>query len=406
MKTYRLAVLAAAVIWLLTIIAVDLSTCRYRLGEAGDAVQQEEQYDRSDNQENRYQIFFADTEGVVQGRIVSPKPEGEWRGCRKTGAILAVMLVGFAVLAAGISRVWNRMSRELKERMEYVRECSVRYASFVPEKVFEILEREDITQVELGDQREIDAAILQVGSRQFSMMAKSLTGDRLYGMINRLLQEMIPVVLSRGGVIEHMSGDHLTAYYPQECEQALMTAISICEKGNWMSEQAEPVPLYRMVLHYGAIRVGIIGQAERMAAATISEAMTFSSFLQETGEKYGLRILVTESAARQIPDFPVRFRVRQVGYIHLRFTKSLEAVYDVYDGEEAEMARAKEKTRELFTQALGNYLAQNFYEARLKFAQVLRQNPGDMVARAYIYRCDACYRSGDDQGMVLWLEEY
>lgn len=307
---------------------------------------------------------------------------------------------------AGISRAFNDMSCQLKEQVDFIRLCSERYAAFVPKKVFEILEREDITQVELGDQKEIPAAILTVSSSQFHTMAKQMDGEALYGMINRVLQEMIPVVAAGDGVVEHMAGDELTAYYPGGSRPSLISAISICEKMNWLAARGEDIPLYRAVIHAGRIRVGIVGQQERMAAATISEVMTLSDFLRETAEKYGVRILITGAAAKDIPDLAERFHTRMIGYVHIRISGTLEAVYDVYDGDCDRERRGKDGTKELFGRALEDYLALRFYEARLKFAKVLRENPRDLAARAYVYRCDAYYQSDGGREPEVWLEQY
>lgn len=307
---------------------------------------------------------------------------------------------------AGISQAFNHMSCQLKEQVDFIQLCSERYAAFVPKKVFEILGREDITQVELGDQKEIAAASLIVSSNEFQAIAKRMNGEELYGMINRVMQEMIPVVTASAGVVEHMAGDELSAYYPGGSRQALISAISICEKMNWLAERGEKIPVYRAVIHAGMIRVGIVGQQERMAAATISEVMTLSAFLREAAATYGVRILLTGSAAKQVLDLDERFRVRMIGYIYIRVSESLEAVYDVYDGDSTEIRRAKDETRELFGQALEDYFSRRYYDARLRFAKILRKNPQDLAARAYVYRCDAYNQSEGDRELDIWLEQF
>lgn len=307
---------------------------------------------------------------------------------------------------AEIAEAFNHMSLRLKEQVEYIQACSDGYASFVPQKVFEILGRDDITQIELGDQKEISAAVLSVSSVEFRGMAKSMNGEMLYRMINRMLQVMIPIVAKDAGVIDHMGEDGFTAYYPGGSREALSGAISIREKLYWMRQQGEAAPVYRCVVHYGRVRVGIVGQMERMEASTISEVMTFSGFLKELGEKYGAGILVTQSAAAEIPDFKERFHARMLGCIHIRMTDSLEMIYDVYDGDEAVERRLKGETAELFAGAVKAYLAEKYYEARLEFAKILRINPRDLASREYVYRCDRYYQSKDDGKLRAYLEEY
>ncbi|GEM_PF-834648 len=305
-----------------------------------------------------------------------------------------------------IAHSFNHMSAQLKHHMDFIEECSKRYASFVPRRVFDILNRADITQAELGDQSEITAAVLDVESSQFRHMARKMDGDSLYAMVNHTLETMIRIISEGDGIIDHMAGNGLLAYYPEDGKASLIAAVSICETMNRQMEAGEKIPLYRMVIHYGSVRVGIIGEETRMAAGTISEAMTLVSFLKDMGDCYRIRILVTESLKQQVPDFTDRFHSRLIGYVHLTTTDSLEAVYDVYDGDKDHERRAKEDSLELFDQALQDYLAGRYYDARLRFARVLRRNPEDMVAREYIYRCDGYYQADGDKDLNVWLERY
>lgn len=306
----------------------------------------------------------------------------------------------------GIARAFNQMTAQLKERMDFIRQSMERYSAFVPKQAFEILDKRDITETQLGDQKEIEAAILNLTSHQFHTVARQRKGTRLFGMVNIMLQEVIPVIAARHGVIEQMAGDRVSSFYPGGSRDALICAISICENGNWMEAQGGRLPPYWAVIHYGTIRVGIVGEEERMAVITISEISTLASFLEGMGEKYGIRILITESAVKQIPDFSDRFHSRMLGYIHLRRDQDLEAVYDVYDGDTTSVRQLKEETKTLFEQALSDYFRQEYYDARLKFAQVLRKNPQDLTARTYVYRCDTYCQSGETKGMDVWLEEY
>ena len=143
-----------------------------------------------------------------------------------------------------------------------------------------------------------------------------------------------------------------------------------------------------------------------MAAATISEIMTMAGFYSGMAEKYGCRVLVTGSLARQIPGFESSYHVRRLGYVLLKTSGTLEPVYDVYDGDERSEFEKKEKTAQLFDGAVEDYLAERYYEARLKFARVLRLSPKDEAARVYVFRCDAYYRSEGKEEMTAWLEQY
>lgn len=306
---------------------------------------------------------------------------------------------------ASIGQAFNEMSGQLKAHVDYIEACSERYAAFVPQKVLEILLREDITQVRLGDQREIPAAVLDISSSGFYRLARKMDGDALYHLINRMLQTMIPIISEEEGIIEHMSGDGLLAFYVNNSRRALTASVSVCERLNRMAE-TEPVPVYRAVIHSGKVRVGIIGEQKRMAAAAISEVMTLTAFLKEMADKYDIRILVTQSFGEEIADFDRRFHIRMLGYVYVQASQSLITVYDVFDGDPAAVRRLKEETGAFFAQALAAYLEQRYYDARLAFARVLRMNPKDLAAREYIYRCERFCQAEEPELPEIWLEQY
>lgn len=307
---------------------------------------------------------------------------------------------------ASIGQAFNHMSAKLKEQIDYIQACSAGYAAFVPQRVFEILDREDITKISLGDQKEIQAAVLSVGSRQFEEQARALGGDQLYGMINQVLREMIPMVAKENGVVDHMREDGIDAYYPNDCLGALRSAVSIAECLRVMRAEGSRIPVYHVCVSFGLVRVGIVGGKERMEASTISELMALSDFLKTMAGQVGAKILVLESAARQIPDFGKQYHVREIGTLYRKREGVPERVYDVYDGDEAGAFKAKEKTRDLFKKAMEAYRSRDFYDARLAFAGVLKENGKDLAARIYVYRCDQYYQTGDEKAVPPYLETY
>ena len=278
------------------------------------------------------------------------------------------------------------------------------YSKFVPEKVFEILERQDITEVRVGDQKELETGVMMVSSRRFKELARIMDGEELYGMINQMYQGMIPVILKYGGMIDQMVESGVRACFVSGSAEALRAAVSICELVNRWRREGEILPVFRIAIVYGPAKIGIIGQEERASALVISEIMTVSEFLVDMGEKYGARILVTAAAAGQIPEFQTSFHVRLLGNVYMKLTDTVEAVYDVYDGDEQEKRRLKSDTAQLFDQAVKSFMDGEFYEAREKFAKVLRKNRFDKAAREYIFRCDEYYQNKETAGPELYLE--
>lgn len=294
----------------------------------------------------------------------------------------------------------------LRQQMALLQNRMAGYVKFVPNQVFEILKRQDITEVLVGDQRELETGVLMIDSRRFKELAKIMEGEELYGMINRMYQGMIPVVLRYDGFVEQMVESGLRACFVSGSEGALKAAVSVCELINRWRSEGEIFPVFRMAVAYGMVKIGIIGQEERASASVISEIMTALEFLVDMGDKYGARILVTGIAASQIPDFEESFHTRLLGYVYIKLNNTVEAVYDVYDGDEQEERRLKKDTRELFQEAVTDFMKKSFYDAREKFAKVLRQNRFDKAAKEYIYRCDSYYQAGETADRDLYLEHF
>ena len=64
-------------------------------------------------------------------------------------------------------------------------------------------------------------------------------------------------------------------------------------------------------------------------------------------------------------------------------------LYDIYDDRSAEQIRLMKQTRHAFDKAMELYEKGFYYEAKNLYACVLRENPGDMAAKYYIFRCEA-----------------
>lgn len=307
---------------------------------------------------------------------------------------------------AGITVAFNEMSLKIQAQMEFIRACLEGYEKFVPGRLFAILNRKDVTEVELGDQKEIVAAVLAAGAGEFEAFQRNARGEELYAAINRMMRAMIPPVSQRDGVVDKMADAGITAFYTSGCEAALRSAIAICENGN-RAENGEPfLPKIQIGVTYATVRLGIVGQGNRAAAATISEFIPFTEYLRKLALKYGASILIDKTAADQIRDFETAYHSRMIGYVLITRSGRVEPVYDVYDGDFDGQRRKKEDTKPLFAAAMESYAAGRYYEARERFAGVLKGNRDDRAAREYIYRCDAYYQMADTSGIEIYLEKY
>lgn len=309
-----------------------------------------------------------------------------------------------------ISRVFNRMNHSIGSHMGEIRQMNEAYSKFVPSRIFTLLKRKSITDIRLGDHVRTDISILSYEMSNIEELLKKMSTAGRFLFLNNALQEAIPPVLEREGIIEHFSEGGFTAIYTNGCEQNLVSAIAICEKIREADEDGrfsiEGHAKIGIGITYGQVILGIVGHKERMSAVCAAKYTSLAEHLRRIAEKYYADILITEEAAEQIPSFENHYRNRFIGYLYHSYDKSMVKLYDVYDGDSEERIRRKDHTKELFESGVALFCGCRFREARTAFVNVLKQSPRDNGAREYLYLCNQYYQMEDTSQVKAYIEIY
>lgn len=303
---------------------------------------------------------------------------------------------------ADISRAFNQMSLGIAQYVQDMQDMSDGYYKFIPAKILELLGKESIQQLRLGDQVTENMTILSVHALQNPGEQKIWFAENLYGEVNEMLSVLVEPIDVHHGVVEHFENTGLSAFFTENSREALNAAIEIhrsldqkiCGKGRTIA------------ISYGQVMIGVIGHEKRMEAAVLSVHSNLAKELCRRGEIYGARILITHLIYQQIPDFEKQYHARYLGNVYLRASDTLERIYDVYDGDAEEDFYYKELTRPQFEKGVELYIAKKFYQARLLFVEVLKQYRKDRAAREYLYRCDRYYKSADAEDVDTVIETF
>ncbi|MEG1988989.1 MAG: HAMP domain-containing protein [Oscillibacter sp.] len=301
-----------------------------------------------------------------------------------------------------IARVFNAMSRNVAFRDKEIHLTSDGYSRFVPFRVFGLLDKSSVIDVRLADQTSVEAMVLNCSVGAFDEMARSLRSKEMFGLINRVLAQLIPVVDRTGGLVDHFDRAGLLAIYTEKPEKALDAAVTLCQT----IRGSMPEGNFHVTLSAGPAMIGIVGAAQRLEAMTVSEHTNFTSFLRPLGERFGATILMTDSAAARIPDFATRYHARTIGFVYMRTLDRLERLYDVYDGDEETTRRLKQETRATFEKGVQLFCDHQYYDARLLFIEVLKKHREDKAAKNYLYLCDTNYRRENGETQDVWIESY
>ena len=219
--------------------------------------------------------------------------------------------------------------------------------------------------------------LLDALDRQSTMMAVKLKEKKeqaafLLGEIHR-----------QGGEALYVEDEETWCLFPKAAENALQAAMGIVKP--FREETEVPVSI---ALDYGEVRLGIVGNSSRSSLETFTEGRGRTSFLRKCAWKYGTPVLITQSAADQIPEIERRFHLRLLGRFWFAASGKAEKIYEVLDGECAEMYRKKRLTEDAFQRGRKCFEEGDCLAARTAFVRVLTENQQDRAALHYIRLCD------------------
>ena len=138
-------------------------------------------------------------------------------------------------------------------------------------------------------------------------------------------------------------------------------------------------------LHTGSLIMGIIGDQNRMDAATIADTVNTASRIEGLTKHYGVSILVSEDSVKQMKD-SADFHLRYLGKVQVKGKKGPVGIYECVDGDQQQVEALKIQTLSDFEKGLEQFLAREFPQAVATFDKVLRANTSDRPARFFMNR--------------------
>ncbi len=230
---------------------------------------------------------------------------------------------------------------------ETVQKTLESYARFVPQEFLQILGRENILDVKLGDYVEGEMTVLFVDMIGFTKLAESLSAEETFLLINRYLDCISPIIRRHSGFIDKFMGDGLMAVFRRSSVDAVSAAIEMNRAVNVLSFNDLAVPNAQAIgvgigigINKGQVTMGTVGYAEQMRATVISDAVNVAYRLEAATRRLGVTIIVSESVITEIAPTR-RFKYRSIGEIQLRGRIHSVMAYEIMDKETPRLISAK-----------------------------------------------------------------
>src|SRR4028118_946949 len=262
---------------------------------------------------------------------------------------------------------------------------------FVPNEFLAFLGCDSIVDIKLGEAVELEMSVLFSDIRDFTTLSEQMTPTENFKFINSYLSRMEPLIVENQGFIDKYIGDAIMALFSEGADDAVKAGIAMLQtlaeyNRDRVSLGYVPVEI-GVGINTGSLILGIVGGKSRMDGTVVSDAVNLASRIESLTKNYGVSLLITQQTFDRLTN-PNDYAIRVIDKVQVKGKSEWVTVYEVFDADLAEVKAGKLATLQLFTEALSLYNMKSFRQAAELFADCLRQNPGDKVARIYWERCN------------------
>lgn len=288
-------------------------------------------------------------------------------------------------------RTYNeRLETRVRERTAELASLNTIYERFVPREFINLLKKESILEIHLGDQVSRKMTVMFADIRGWTTLLEKMTPTEAFRFINAYLRRVTPVISDCNGFIDQFYGDGVMALFPATPDDAVRAAVGMLEAvAEYNRERAgdgfEPIGI-GIGLHFADLMLGIIGSEDRMQGAVVADAVNLAARIEGLNKMYGSYVSLSNETLSAMKE-PDRYRHRFIDKVRVKGREDPVTVYEVFEGDPAGTAGLKEQTKSEFESGLQLYYGKKFSEASVHFNQVLERNPADLAVRIYLKRC-------------------
>ncbi len=285
---------------------------------------------------------------------------------------------------------FNEMTGEIERYIIRIEKMNKAYSRFVPKQFLDFLEKENITEVKLGDQVQKEMSVLFTDIRDFTALSEELTPKKTFDFLNEYLSVMEPLISQNHGFIDKYIGDSIMALFAGNVENAIDAAIEMrvaLADFNVKRRLENKNPIDSGIgIHTGNLMLGVVGGHGRMDGTVVSDAVNLASRIEGLTKMYGTSIIISQNTLIKLED-PGRYNYRFLDVVKVKGKKEAVYIFEVLDGEPNKIKQLKIQTKSDFGKGLQLYKNKEFDDAHKLFRKILEINPDDHAADLYIARC-------------------
>jgi len=282
------------------------------------------------------------------------------------------------------------LEERVKQRTAELASLNNIYERFVPREFIDLLQKNSILEINLGDQVSRKMTVMFADIRGWTTLLEKMTPEEAFSFINAYLRRVNPVIKDCNGFIDQFYGDGVMALFPGTPDDAVRAAVRMQEavaEYNRQREKAGFGPIGIGVgLHLADLMLGVIGSEDRMQGAVVADAVNLAARIEGLNKTYGSYVSLSDETLSAMKESD-QYRYRFIDKVRVKGREDAVTVYEVFEGDPAGLAELKEQTKPAFESGIQLYYSKKFSEASVHFNQVLEKNPADLASRIYLKRC-------------------
>lgn len=207
-----------------------------------------------------------------------------------------ITLILVALIQSVLSRVErDRITFDEMKRIKQFERNNIMYRKFVPFKVLDYLQLENVGEVKPGDNF-INEGMLIVGLVN-SEVNKKLPDEELFLIIEKFFTKVLEVVRRYDGFFLKTNSRQFTIAFTEKTEKCVKCAVEIQKMLNEVNFEQDNVVKVRMdmAIHSVRIAIGIVGNENQLMATGCSSEIGEVSEICALNQMLGSRILITEN---------------------------------------------------------------------------------------------------------------
>ncbi len=269
------------------------------------------------------------------------------------------------------------------------------FERFVPSKFINLLDKQSVSDVELGDAKLKNMSVLFTDIRSFTTLSEQMSAEDNFKFLNSYLKRMEPTITNQGGFVDKFIGDAVMALFEEHsndssADRALSAAMemrrSLAEFNIHRAKSGYTPIDIGIGINFGSLVLGTVGSSNRLSTTVIGNTVNLAARLETLTAFYKSGILISDHVVKALKTL-TETGMREIGSVQVKGKKEAVGIFEVYQTDRVDIAELKEKTKSLLMQGIIQFKIGEFITAIELFQEMLSIYPEDIVAKTYLSRC-------------------